>query len=170
MVQQPVVDERLRLRNETSSGDGTPLFPRDVNETTATATHGFLTQRTRDQLSLLDAHRRVLDAKVVVVSVFRPRARSLEIHLRKHHAEHLLTRPQRLWFENGRLRHLTVPVFEPHDDVHEDVLGDERVALGDQTATQKRILHDGHDRLVRLRRHDHLRNHHQLFDFRPGLV
>mmetsp|Transcript_1042 Transcript_1042/g.3835 ORF Transcript_1042/g.3835 Transcript_1042/m.3835 type:complete len:222 (+) Transcript_1042:3-668(+) len=47
---------------------------------------------------------------------------------------------------------------------------DERFSRSHFSAPQKRILHDGHNRLVRLRRYDHFRYHHQLGNFRSRFV
>ena len=169
VVQEPVVQEPLHLRHEPARRGGAPLLPDDVDQSAAAAPHRLFAQDARDELAALDAHARVLDAEVAVVVVLGPSARAEKAHVRDEHREHLLPRPQGLGLEDGRFRHLAVPILEPHQDVHEDVLGDERVALGHQAARQQRVLHDRHHGLVRLRGDDHLRHHHELLHLRARL-
>lgn len=67
---------------------------------------------------------------------------------------HLLARPERFGLEDCRHGNLAVPVLQPHQDIHEEVLPDEGVALCNQTAAQQRVLHDADDRLVGLQELD----------------
>ena len=63
---------------------------------------------------------------------------------------HLLAGPERFGLEDGRHGDLAVPVLQPHQDVHEEVLPNEGVALCHQTAAQQCVLHDADDRFVGL--------------------
>lgn len=63
---------------------------------------------------------------------------------------HLLAGPQRARLEDGGHGDLAVPVLDPQQDIHEQVLLHEGVALGEQPAAQQCVLHDAHHRLVAL--------------------
>ena len=169
VVEEPVVEEPLHLRDKVARRGGAPLLPDGVDQTSAAAAHRFLAHDAGDELAAFHSHADVIHGKVHVVGVACPRGRSDDVDVGGEHGEHLLARPQGLGLDDGRFRHLAIPVGVPHEDVHEDVLRDERVALGDQAAREKRVLHDRHHRLVRLRGHDHLRHHHQLLHLRARL-
>ena len=64
--------------------------------------------------------------------------------------DHLLASPQGLGLEDGRHGHPAIPVLQPHQDVHEQILLDETVALGHQAAAQQGVLHNTNDWLVGL--------------------
>ena len=82
VVEHPVVDERLRLRDEPACGDGTPLFPGHVDQTATAATHSLLAQRPGEQFALFNSDTGVVHAESHVVGVLGPRTRAKQVHLR----------------------------------------------------------------------------------------
>ena len=162
VLQEPVVDEQLSLVEEAASGVRAMLLPDDVNEAAGAGADGALAQRARHQLAVLDKHLRVARAEILRLALLVPRRGAAHIHVRDEEAEHLLARPQRPRLHDGWSRDLAVPVLEPHENVVEDILLNESVALRDQAAPQQRVLNDAHHGLVRLRADDHLGHHHQL--------
>ncbi len=63
---------------------------------------------------------------------------------------HLLAGPEGSRLEDGGHGDLAIPVLQPHEDVHEQVLLDEGVALSNQAAAQQCVLHNANHRLVGL--------------------
>ena len=61
--------------------------------------------------------------------------------------EHLLSSPKWLWLENSWLWN-GVEVIDPHHQVHQVFVGDERVSGGHQHCSEERVLDDTHDWLV----------------------
>mmetsp|Transcript_14427 Transcript_14427/g.18905 ORF Transcript_14427/g.18905 Transcript_14427/m.18905 type:complete len:227 (-) Transcript_14427:707-1387(-) len=93
---------------------------------------------------------------------------AFEVDFRQDERHQLLARPKGLRLEDGRGRHRAGPGLHPHDVVEEMVLRKENVPLRHQVHRQQGVLHNSHDRFVRLGRNNHSGHHHQILAFRLG--
>jgi hypothetical protein len=82
--------------------------------------------------------------------ILAPGGFAAHIDPRNDEFDDLLARPQGLGLKDCRHGYPPIPVLQPHQDVHEQVLLDEGVPLGHQTAPQQGVLHNSNDRLVGL--------------------
>ncbi len=86
--------------------------------------------------------------------ILAPGSFAAHIHPGNDEVDDLLARPQGLGLEDCRHGYPPIPVLQPHQDVHEEVLLDEGVPLGHQPAAQQGVLHNSNDRLVGLHKHN----------------
>ena len=171
VLQEPVVHEGLRLVQERPSGVRAVVHPDDVDQAPGATPQGALAQRARQQLTVLDQDLRVAHGEIRRLLVRVPGGLPPAVGpLGDDEVEDLLPGPQGPRLQDRRLGDLPVPVFQPHEDVHQHVLLEEGVALGHDAAPQQRVLHDADHGLVRLGRHDHLGDHHQLQGLSARLV
>mmetsp|Transcript_11745 Transcript_11745/g.47415 ORF Transcript_11745/g.47415 Transcript_11745/m.47415 type:complete len:693 (-) Transcript_11745:659-2737(-) len=167
-LQQPVVDEALRLVDEETRDLGAHLVEHDVDQAAGRGSQRALVEGAAVEAALLDDHLCVRLGDHIV-GLLRVGAVGVVVAARdevdgvgNNQREQLLASPQRPRLEDGRLGDLAVEVLDPHQHVHDDVLLDERAAVGHQLAAEQRVLHDTDHGLVRLRRDDLRRHHHQL--------
>ena len=147
------------------------VHPDDVDQAPGAAPQGALAQRARQQLTVLDQDLCVPHGEVRRLLIRVPGGLPPAVGpLGDDEVEDLLPGPQWPRLQDRRLGHLPVPVFQPHEDVHQHLLLEKCVALGNDAAPQQRILHDPDHRLVSLGRHDHLGDHHQLQGLSARLV
>mmetsp|Transcript_4551 Transcript_4551/g.11871 ORF Transcript_4551/g.11871 Transcript_4551/m.11871 type:complete len:316 (-) Transcript_4551:1057-2004(-) len=163
MLEQPVVHNRLNVIEEEACSIGPAVHPDHVHETACRGPQCPLTQRPTHELAILDEHlgvtRRDVPRLTIAVppgipGVVRPGG--------DDETEDLLPRPERLGLENSWLGHHPVPVLNPHEHIHENVLGEERITLREDSTPQKGVLDDSNHGLVCLRGDDHLGHHHKL--------
>ena len=151
VLQEPVVHESLRLVQEGPGSIRAVVHPDDVDQAPGAAPQGALAQRARQQLTVLDQDLCVPHGKVRRFLIWVPGGLSPAVGpLGDDEVEDLLPGPQWPRLQDRWLGHLPVPVFQPHEDVHQHVLLEEGVALGDDAAPQQRILHDPDYGLVSL--------------------
>ncbi len=93
---------------------------------------------------------RVIWRHVLILMILAPGSFAAHIHPGNDEIDNLLARPQGLGLEDCRHGYPPIPVLQPHQDIHEQVLLDERVPLGHQAAPQQGVLHNSNDRLVGL--------------------
>ena len=96
---------------------------------------------------------RVIWRHVLILVILAPSSFAAHIHARNDEVDDLLARPQGLRLEDCRHGYPPIPVLQPHQDVHEQVLLNEGVPLGHQPAPQQGVLHNSNDRLVGLHKH-----------------
>ncbi len=97
---------------------------------------------------------RVIWRHVLILVILAPGSFATHIHARNDEVDDLLARPQGLGLEDCRHGHPPIPVLQPHQDIHEQVLLDEGVPLGHQAAPQQGVLHNSNDRLVGLHKQE----------------
>lgn len=83
--------------------------------------------------------------------VFGPCSLAADVDFGDDEIDDLLASPQGLRLQDGGHGDPAIPVLQPHQDVHEQVLLDEAVTFGHQAAAQQGVLHNSNDWLICLR-------------------
>ena len=170
MLQQPVVHRELRLAQKPTRGIRSELHPYNVHQAARGGSEGLFAKRTRQQLAPLDDNLRIDRRHAVRLSVLVPRCSPSEVDRRQEQRYKLLAGPQRPGLEDGWRGNVSVPILEPHEQVAEYVVLDERVPLREQAGRQQRVLHNPHHGFVGLRRDDVTGDRHDLLDLGTGLL
>mmetsp|Transcript_46736 Transcript_46736/g.146499 ORF Transcript_46736/g.146499 Transcript_46736/m.146499 type:complete len:617 (-) Transcript_46736:32-1882(-) len=173
VVGQPLVHQLLQIRQEIPATLRPIVKPQKVQKRATARTDGLLADNAREKLTVLDDDLAVTGREVrFILLVLRCDGR-VALHrdaLGQQHRQQLLAGPQLLGLQNAGDRQLTVPDRQPHEQVHGDVLLQERVALGVLGRGQQTVLHDTHDGLVALWRDELPRVQHNVLDLRARLV
>lgn len=183
MLDKPSIDHILTRSKEVPRSSRPYLSPNYVIEPTWRWTNNLLCKFSLDQLSSLNHDDFVLNRCIVCpfASILRTDFESGSPILSGHvdigddQRHDLLSSPEGLRLDDcghGQLVHceLCLGPFKTHAQIHYRFFVDEIVLLGEEHHTQQRVLHNTHNRFVRLRGNDLVRHCHNFFDFGNGFV